>query len=77
MAKGNFSPRDPIRNSGLWNINYVEVSYNPQFLKTFADYVDITLNCRVPPKKSIAPRDWFLAANRKSDKHQLLLFSKE
>lgn len=74
---GRQSPREPIRTSGIWNLNHVEDSYDPRFLETFADYVQITLNGRPQPKKSIAPRDWYLYPNRRTERNQLLLFPKE
>jgi hypothetical protein len=72
---GRHSAREPIRRSGLWNVNYVEDSYDARFLQTFADYVDITLKRRPPPDRSIAPTNWFKDANKKVERKQLLLFT--
>lgn len=36
---GRQSPRDEIRKSGLWNLNYVDGSYDPAFLGLMADFV--------------------------------------
>lgn len=73
---GRHSGREAIRRSGLWNVNYVDAVYDPRFLDIFAEYVDITLQRRAPPKHSIAPRDWFLVTNRRLAKEQLPLFRK-
>lgn len=36
---GLHSPRPEIRESGLWNLNYVQDRYDPAFLDTFAAFV--------------------------------------
>lgn len=40
---GNQSPRDEIRWSGLWNLNYVDKGYDPGFLDLFESVVEETL----------------------------------
>lgn len=74
---GRQSNREPIRRSGLWNVNYVDDSYDPRFLDAFEEYVNVTLNRRTPPSQPLAPRDWFLANGRKANRQQLSLFDKE
>lgn len=44
---GNYSVRPKIRNSGLWNLDYVGTddktyTYNPEFMNIFAEYVQNT-----------------------------------
>jgi hypothetical protein len=39
---GHHSPVTDIKESGLWNINHVEEEYQPEFLDTFASYIDAT-----------------------------------
>ncbi len=39
---GKASPRQEIRNSGLWNINHVEEAYDPAFLDRVAEAVENT-----------------------------------
>lgn len=36
---GRLSPRSKVRESGLWNQNYVNDHYDPQFLETFASLI--------------------------------------
>jgi hypothetical protein len=40
---GRQSPRDEIVRSGLWNLNYVNESYDPRFLKVLEHYVELTM----------------------------------
>lgn len=37
---GAFSPRNEIRDSCLWNINYISSEYDPGFMQIFEQYVD-------------------------------------
>jgi hypothetical protein len=37
---GNYSDRDRVRKSGLWNQNHVEETYDPAFLDIFSRLVD-------------------------------------
>lgn len=39
---GHYSPVTEIQESGLWNINHVEETYEPAFLDTLARYIDTT-----------------------------------
>lgn len=41
---GRASPRDPIRQSGLWNLNYVSDSYDPRFMDVFEAHIARTAN---------------------------------
>lgn len=40
---GEHSPRHEIRESGLWNLNYVDDDYNPSFLAVLERAVARTL----------------------------------
>ena len=41
--KGNYSVKERIRKSGLWNINHVGAGYDPKFLSIFETYVLATI----------------------------------
>lgn len=41
---GNYSPRQEIRESALWNINYIDSIYDPNFIDTFSQLVDETID---------------------------------
>ncbi|MCK4828448.1 hypothetical protein KA005_72630, partial [bacterium] len=71
---GNFSSNNAIRNSGLWNVNYVDYNYDDRFLEIFTKYVD-AVGGRCPvPDNSIAPEDWYTADKRKDSRGQTFLF---
>lgn len=71
---GNYNPIPIIKNSGLWNINYVDESYDERFLDIFDEYVDITLGKKKNPTKSLAPRDWLKSRFLIEDPNQMTLF---
>lgn len=56
---GLASPRASIRESGLWNLNYIGDDYDPNFLDLLQFYVDVTIGRRPSPKTSLAPAGWF------------------
>lgn len=74
---GRYSTRDAIRNSGLWNVNYVHDDYDPRFLGTLAMYVDVTLGRTRAPIGSIAPAGWASAKRRHLSLKQISLFEAE
>ncbi|MFW6065112.1 MAG: hypothetical protein ACOC8Y_06020 [Candidatus Natronoplasma sp.] len=37
---GQYSPKDKIKSSGLWNSNHVDESYEPEFLDVLEEYVE-------------------------------------
>lgn len=39
---GNHSPRDAIRKSGVWNLDHVDATYDPEFLDRLDRYVKVT-----------------------------------
>lgn len=73
---GHFSDKEEIRESGLWNVDYVDSSYDRTFLQVLADYVDVTLHRRSAPKSSLAPKGWYHRKNT-STAGQYTLFSAE
>jgi len=56
---GLFSPSELIRTSGLWNLNFLNYCYQPEFLDVLEEYVQITLGRASPPLGSIAPAGWY------------------
>ena len=72
---GNFSSCDSIRKSGLWNVNHVVYRYDSRFLSVLRNYVECAAGKCLPPKKSIAPKDWYLADKGKDSIGQMFLFS--
>ncbi len=71
---GLSSSREPIRQSGLWNINHVGNAYDPRFLDVMAEYVKVTLRKKSAPIKSIAPLGW--ARSRTATIQSELFFQK-
>ncbi|MCO8256760.1 hypothetical protein NKF26_23340 [Haladaptatus sp. AB618] len=39
---GKYSRSEKIRQSGLWNVNHVDETYDPSFLDTFEEYIKET-----------------------------------
>jgi len=74
---GNWSTRQAIRKSGLWNVNYVDDEYDPRFLETIARYVDVTLGKTAAPEGSIAPKGWASERRNRFDRRQLTLFKEQ
>jgi hypothetical protein len=52
------SPVPEIKQSGLWNINYVTENAFPDFLDVFGRYVAGTIDANKTPLVSIAPKGW-------------------
>ena len=40
---GHYSPREGIRRSGLWNLNHLDLAYEPRFLDVLETAVEQTL----------------------------------
>ena len=55
---GRFSPDERIRNSGHWNLNFLDYSYSSDFLEVLDEYALITLGKKPQPSKPIAPKNW-------------------
>ncbi|PLC47963.1 hypothetical protein CR159_20720 [Pollutimonas subterranea] len=60
---GNFSPTQQIKSSGLWNVNYVGDSYDPNFLSIFEELITRYEEGRLS-EKSLAPQNWRLHMQR-------------
>lgn len=52
--KGNYSVKECIRRSGLWNINHVGSGYDPGFLSVFETYVLATIGKIEHPKETLS-----------------------
>jgi hypothetical protein len=71
---GRFSPDKRIRDSGLWNLDFLEYSYSTEFLDVLVEYVLITTGKKPQPPKPIAPRDWYMNERQRVPRNQLSLF---
>jgi hypothetical protein len=54
---GNFSSRPQIKDSGLWNVNYVGESYDPDFLSVFEALI-MRYEQGNLSQESLAPPNW-------------------
>ncbi len=54
---GNFSSVRQIKNSGLWNVNYVGDGYDPHFLTVFEQLIERYKQGRIS-EESLAPPNW-------------------
>lgn len=66
---GNWSGRDTIRSSGLWNINHVRERYDPEVLDVLERYVECAEGSAEAIGQSIARRGWRTSGMRKSAPH--------
>jgi hypothetical protein len=71
---GRFSPDERIRISGLWNLDFLDYAYSPDFIDILEEYVLITTGKRPKPTGSIAPTDWYTNERQGVDRKQLPLF---
>jgi hypothetical protein len=71
---GRASPHSAIRQSGLWNVNYVSGGYASEFLDVFEQYVDISEGRRATTTRRLAPRRWHEMLRRKAPATQQPLF---
>lgn len=55
---GNYCRHDSVRRSSLWNVDFVDDNYDPEFLDVFDKYVDATCSNSALPPGPIAPPDW-------------------
>lgn len=68
---GNSSPVPEIRQSGLWNINYVGGDYDPRFLEVFDELVERHERGE-HSQSSLAPANWRIHMQRGNiGQHQL------
>ncbi len=66
---GLFSPDERIRQSGLWNLDFLNYSYSSEFLEVLDEYVSVTIGCIPQPQESIAPRDWYRNAKKNASRN--------
>jgi len=55
---GHHSSRSAVRDSGLWNVNYVYDDYDSQVLDILEEYVRAAEGSRAKITKSLAPSGW-------------------
>lgn len=55
---GNYSLKDIIRKTGLWNLDHTGYKYDPRFLDVLEEYVGMTLGHRPVQNCSIVPDSW-------------------
>lgn len=68
---GNFSPSQQIRESGMWNVNYVGDNYDSAFLSVLEELIARHEQGRVS-QESLAPPNWRLHMLRGAiDQHEL------
>lgn len=71
---GNWSSREAIPVSGLWNVNYVSDGYDPEVLNIFERYVEVAEGTATMPSSSLAPAYWRTRSSKnRMMKHQLNL----
>ena len=71
---GRSSPDERIRNSGLWNLNFLSYAYMPECLDMLDEYVSITLGELPRPTHSLAPERWYANERAGVPRNQLSLF---
>lgn len=59
-----------VRSSSMWNVDYTNKDYDPRFLEVLERYIEFMINDIEPPKKSIAPKNWWHEA--KSNYKQMM-----
>ena len=74
---GLCSPSSRIRQSGLWNLDFLGYDYSPIFLSVLRQYVNITIGRAAQPQGSIAPRSWYLDERASVPRQQLHLFDRD
>jgi hypothetical protein len=55
---GNYSPNESIRVSRLWNVDHVRRHFDDRAVTVFENYVDLAVNGKSPPERSLAPQGW-------------------
>jgi len=61
---GFSSPKQEIRDSGLWNLHYLDYDCHPSFMEVFEEYVELTIGSRTFSSNSIAPPGWWTLQKR-------------
>jgi len=57
---GRWSSREAVSYSGLWNVNHVYESFDPEALDVFEQYVEVAEGRRARPERPLAPKGWRL-----------------
>jgi len=55
---GSFNQNPFIKQSSLWNVNYVDLKYDTRFLDILEYYVDVTIGIKTMTTNSIVPKEW-------------------
>lgn len=71
---GFYSPRFEIKNSGLWNLDYLYHKFHPRFLEIFQKYIEFTTGKASLSKTSLAPPNWPQWSNPRFNNSQLNIF---
>jgi len=71
---GLSSPDHRIRESGLWNLDFLDYPYSPASLDVFEQYVDVTIGKKHAPSASIAPHNWYANERQGVPRNQMSLF---
>ena len=74
---GSYCPHEAVRRSSLWNVDYVNGFYEPEFLDILKRYVAATLGDLEMPSHSLAPSNWHSLRPGKGNREQLSLFATE
>lgn len=70
---GLFSLKKQIRESGLWNVNYVGEKFDNRLFRVLEQYIEVTVGQRSVPSHRLAPQDWYQALRKRSNSQQLTL----
>src|SRR5258708_36683055 len=68
---GRFSTSSEIRNSGLWNKDFIALQYDHHFLDVMEAYVQAALGRRPAPTQPLAPVNWYSKKPSKDASEQL------
>ena len=64
---GSYSSDERIRNSGLWNLAFLDYAYSRECIDVLEEYVRITVGQKPPPFQSIAPVDWYAKGSKSAE----------
>lgn len=71
---GLYSPSQQIKDSGLWNLDFLQYGYSPEFLSILEEYVLVTIEEKPKPSGPIAPSNWYTKERQGVSRNQLALF---
>ncbi|MBA7653527.1 hypothetical protein ES703_61377 [subsurface metagenome] len=60
-----------VRRSSLWNVEYTDMEYDPNFLDILQVYIDVSAGRISPPEHSLAPMHWLQSAKSGYRQHKL------